>query len=74
MWYLCISTLEIWVYYEKEVVFADISNPNISISKIIDLMGPIDEWAEITFSAPQNAENEHCETLKKLVHKLKFHH
>jgi len=57
MWYSCISTIEIWVYYEKEVVFADISNPNISISKIIDLMRPVDEWAEITFSARQNAEN-----------------
>jgi len=28
--------------------------------------------AEIAFSARQNAENEHCETLKKLVHKLTF--
>jgi len=42
MWYLCISTLEILVYYEKEVVFADISNLNISISKIFDLMRPVD--------------------------------
>jgi len=59
--------------FEKEVVFADISNPNTSISKIIDILRPVDEWAEIAFSARQNAENEHCETLKKLVHKLNFH-
>ena len=26
----------------------------------------------MAFSARQNAENEHCETLKKLVHILKF--
>jgi len=58
----------------KEVVFADISHPNTSISKNIDLIRPVDEWAEIEFSARQNAENEHCETLKKLVHKLMFHH
>jgi len=56
------------------VVFADISNPNTSISKIINLIIPVDEWAEIAFSARQNAENEHCETLKKQVHKLNFPH
>jgi len=56
------------------VVFADIYNPNTSISKIIDLIRPVDEWPEIAFSARQNAENEHCESLKKLVHKLHFHH
>jgi len=56
------------------VVFADISNPNSSISKIIDLIKPVDGWAEIAISAPQNAENEHCETLNKLEHKLNFHH
>jgi len=56
------------------VVFADISNPNKSISKIIDLIRPIDEWSEIEFSTRQNAEKEHCETLKKIVQKLKFHH
>jgi len=56
------------------VVFADISNPNTSISKIIHLIRTVDEWAEITFSARQNAENGHCVTLKKLVHKLDFHH
>ena len=67
-----ISTLEIWVYYEKDVVFADISNPNISICKIIDLISPVDEWSEIAFSDHQNAENEHCETLEKLVHKLNY--
>jgi len=31
------------------------------------------EWTEIAFSALQNAENEHCETLKELVHKSNFH-
>jgi len=74
MWYSFITTLAIWVYNEIDVVFADISNPNTSISKIIDLIWPVDEWAEIAFSARQNAENEHCDTLKKLVHKLNFHH
>jgi len=74
MWYSCITTLANWVYNKKEVVFADISNPNTSISKIIDLIWPDDEWAEIAFSGRQNAENEHCETLKKQVHKLNFHH
>jgi len=74
MWYSGISTLEIWVYYEKEEVFADFSNPNISVSKIIDLISPVEEWALITFSARQNAENKHCETLEKLVHKLNIHH
>jgi len=56
------------------VVFADIFNPKTSISKIIDLIRPVDEWAEIVVSARQNAENEHCETLKKQVLKLDFHH
>jgi len=74
MWYLCITILAIWVYIQKEVVIADISNPNTRISKIISLIRPVDEWAEIAFSGRQNAENEHCETLKKLAHKLKFHH
>jgi len=68
------TNLAIWVYNEKEVVFADISNANTRISKIIDLIRHVDEWTEIAFSARQNAENEHCETLKKLVHKLYFHH
>ena len=48
------------VYNEKEVVFADISNPNTSISKIIELIRPVDGWAEIAFSARQNDENGHC--------------
>ena len=69
MWYSYIITLETWVYNEKGVVFAVISNPNTSIFKIIDLIRPVDEWAEIAFSARQNAENEHCETLKEQVHK-----
>ena len=56
------------------MVFAYISNPNTSITKIIKVLRPDDERAQIAFSARQNAENEHCETLKKLVHKLKFHH
>jgi len=71
MWHSCISTLEIRVNYEKEEVFADISNTNISISKITDLTRPVNEWVEIAFSGRQIAENEHCETLKKVVHKLK---
>jgi hypothetical protein len=74
MFYSCITTLPMWVYIEKEVVLADISNPNTSISKIIDLISPVDEWTDIAFSGSQNAENEHCVTLKKLVHKLKFQH
>jgi len=46
----------------------------ISIFKIIALIRPVDEWSDIEFSARQNAENEHCETLKELVHKLNFQH
>jgi len=41
---------------------------------MIDLIRPFHEWSEIAFSVRQNAENEYCETLKKLVHKLNFHH
>jgi len=52
----------------------DICNHNTRINKIIDLTRPVDEWEEIAFSARQNAENEHCETLKRQVHKLGFHH
>jgi len=74
MWYSCIATLAIWVYIKNEVVFVDISNRNTSISKIIDLIRPVDEWAEIKFSVRQNAENVPYERLKKLVHKLNFHH
>jgi len=70
MWYSCITALAIWVYIKNEVVFADISNRKTSISKIIDLLRPVDERSEIAFSARQNAENEHFETLKILVHKL----
>ena len=70
MWYSCITTLATLVYNEKVLVFADISIP----SKIIDLIRAVDEIAKIAFSGHQNAENEHCETLKKLVHKLNFHH
>jgi len=51
------------------MVCADSYYPNTSISKIIDLIRPVDECSEIAHSAHQNAENEHCETLKKLVHK-----
>ena len=40
--------------------FADTSYPNTSISKIIDLIRPVDEWAEIAFSGRQICENEHC--------------
>jgi len=42
------------------VDFTDISNPKTSILKIIDLIRPVDEWAENAFSARQNAVNEHC--------------
>ena len=52
----------------------DIYNHNTSISKIIDSIRHVDEWAENKFSARQNAENKHCETLKKQVHKLDFYH
>ena len=52
----------------------DISKTSTSILKIIDLINPVDEWAEISFSAHQKAKNEHCETLKELVHKLNFGH
>ena len=45
------------------MVFADNSNPSTSISKIIDLIRPVDEGSEIAFSVGENAENEHCETL-----------
>ena len=74
MWYSYITTLAIWVYNEKAVVFSDISNPNTCISKIIDIIRQVVEWSEIAFSGRQNTENEHFETLKKLVHKLNFHH
>jgi len=67
MWYSCITTLAIWVYNEKDVDFADISNPITSISKIIDLIRPVVEWAEIAFSGHQNDENEHFETLKGTI-------
>jgi len=46
------------------VVFEDISKPNTNISKIIDLIRPVDEWPKITISAHQNDENEQCVTLK----------
>ena len=74
MLYSCVATPAIRVYIEKEVVFTDISSPNTIISNIIDLMKPIDDWAEIAFSGRQNAENEQCDTLKKLLHKLNYHH
>ena len=60
-------------FKEKEVVFAHISNPNTNITKIIKLLRPVDVRAEIEFSGRQNAENEHCETLKELAYKLIFH-
>ena len=62
-----------WVYIVKELVFVDISNPKTSVSKNIDLIRPVVEWAEIGFSGYQIAEKEHCETLKELVHKLNVH-
>ena len=56
------------------MLFPDISNPNTIIYKIIDLIRPVKERAEIAFSGRQNSENEHCVTLKKLKHKLISHH
>ena len=56
------------------VVFEFISNPNRIISEIIDLIRPDDELTEIAFSGRQNAETEHCETLKILEHKLNYYH
>ena len=41
MKYSCITTLAIYVYIEKGVVLADISNPNTSISKIINYIRPV---------------------------------
>jgi len=54
------------------VVFVDISDPNTNVYKIFHFTRPDDEWAEIEYSVRQTSENEHCETLKKLVHKLIF--
>ena len=56
------------------MVFRDTSNPITSISKIIDLIRPVEELEEIAFSARQDAENDHCETLKEQLHELAFHH
>jgi hypothetical protein len=56
------------------VVFTDISIPNPSIYKIIYLIRAVEKEEKSHFAGHQNAENEHCETLKKLVHKLNFHH
>ena len=74
MRYSCITNLAIYVDIENVVAFAAISNPKAITSKIIDIIRLVDEWAEIAFSARKNAENEHYGTLKKLVHKLNFHH
>jgi len=57
MWYSCITTLAIKFNIKKEVVFSVISKPNTSISKIIDLIKPVDVWSEIAFSGRQNKEN-----------------
>ena len=73
MWYSCITTLAIWVFIKEDAVFTVICVHNTSISNIVDLKRTFDEWAEIAFSGFQNAENGHCETLKKLVHKLNLH-
>jgi len=43
MLYSSITTLAFLIYKEKDVVFADISNPKTSISKIIDLIRPVHE-------------------------------
>jgi len=55
MWYSWITDPVIWIYNEKVVVFADISNPNPCISKIIDLIRPVAEWVEIAYSVRQNS-------------------
>jgi len=68
MWYSFIITLAIWAYSEKDLVFADISFPNSSICKFIDLIRPVEEGAEYAFSACKYAENEHWEALSKVVH------
>ena len=54
----------------EEDVLEVISKPKTSLYKIIDTIRPVDEWSDILFSHRQNAENEHCVTLKKLKHKL----
>ena len=41
---------------------------------MVVLIRPVVERAEVAFSGRQNPENELCETLKKLVHKLNVHH
>jgi len=43
MWNSSITLLGTLEYIEKVVVFADNSNPNTSISKIIDLIRSVDE-------------------------------
>ena len=58
----------------EEDVLAYISKSKTSIYKIIDIIRPVDERAEIAFSGRQNAEKGHRETLKKLVKKVIFHH
>ena len=49
MWYSSITTLAICYYNEKEVDFANISNPYTSISKIFDLIRPVDEMQKTHF-------------------------
>jgi len=56
------------------MVFPDYFNPNTSINIIIDLLRPVDERAGNAFSGQLNVENEHSETLKKVLHKLNRHH
>ena len=41
---------------------------------MIDLIRAVNDCEEIAFSTSQNAENEYCETHKKLEHKLVCHH
>jgi len=56
MCYSFITTLVISVYKEKKFVFADSSIPNTSISKFIDLIWPVNEWADIAFSGLKKVE------------------
>ena len=82
MWYSCITTLAIWVYNEKDVVSTDISIPNTSISKIIDLINPVDELTKLHFQVakmPNMNIVKHSKTstliklssLEMLIHDIK---
>jgi len=65
MWYSFITTLAVWVYIEEDVVFTVICNFNTSISKIVDLQRPFNEWAEIAFSGCQKPKMNIVEHSRK---------